>query len=230
ARYRQRAHHGRIGDISVVHLVLPFLGVGQTIETDFESEVRNIRLLQNHANDPSDVTVPDDDDIMDRLAQGLERQVGLGRFCESLGQRVSHVDQHGRHNKGERDHDKANRIALILQKAATVRAGKNDIGDLVKRRQKKTDHERVAEPQAKSQSQADDKDDLDQKQYRQIVQQLTSEGDDFIEIDRHADGNEEQSEQHSLERRYRSLDLIGEYAGGKKHPDHKGAQCIRQAD
>src|SRR5262249_59559507 len=72
-RYGQRAHQSRIGDISIVHLVLPFLGVGETIETELESEVGNIRLLQNHAYDPADVTVPDDNDIMHRPAHRFER-------------------------------------------------------------------------------------------------------------------------------------------------------------
>src|SRR5262249_6749889 len=67
-------HHGRIGDIAIVHLVLPFLSFSQTIETQLKSDVRHARPLQHHADDPADVTVPDDNDVlMEHSAQRLER-------------------------------------------------------------------------------------------------------------------------------------------------------------
>jgi hypothetical protein len=71
-RAGQRTHHGRIGNIAIVHLVFPFLGFSQTIETQLKSDVRNARPLQHHADNPADVTVPDDNDgLLDHSAQRL---------------------------------------------------------------------------------------------------------------------------------------------------------------
>src|SRR5262249_53946392 len=90
-----RTHYGRIGDIAIVHLVLPFLGFIQTIETQLKSDIRNARPLQHHADDPADVTVPDDNDVlMEHSAQRLERQVGWGPWRKPANQFVSKIDQH----------------------------------------------------------------------------------------------------------------------------------------
>src|SRR5262245_62566246 len=75
---RQLIHHGRAGNVAEVRLALLLLCLADAVETALESDVRNVRPLQHHADDPAHMTVPNDNDvIMDRLTQRLERQDGI---------------------------------------------------------------------------------------------------------------------------------------------------------
>ena len=222
----ERIQDLRAGDVAVEHRQPALARLGDPVRIQVDGDIGNLRRFQARGDRLADPAEAGDHHMaVERL--GVLRDILDAHrpgALHAFAQRLSEARQEGRGAHGECDHDQQKLPVLLPEHARRHADAEQQEGELAALRQQDAEIERLRPGHAEQAAQAGEQNRLAEQQGEHQAGDHPALAQQELQVDAHADGDEEQPQQQAAKRLDHRAHLMAVMGLGEQHAGEEGAE------